>query len=137
MNVFTATGNIGRDAETRHTPSGTAVASFSLAVSSGYGDNKKTTWVRCALFGKRAEGGLIQYLTKGTQVAVTGELSLNEYEKDGQTRSSLDLRVSEVDLIGGKTQNGSNASQTPQPAASNAGPDYGAGNDYDDQDFPF
>jgi single-strand DNA-binding protein len=132
MNVFTATGNLGRDVETRQTANGTTVATFPIAVSSGYGDNKKTTWVRCALFGKRAEGGLIQYLAKGTQVAVTGEISLNEFtDKEGQQRSSLELRVNELDLIGGKP---SQSNSAPQPAAANAGPDYGSP---DDSDIPF
>lgn len=136
MNIFTATANLGRDAEVRHTATGTAIASFPIAISSGYGDNKKTTWVRCSLFGKRAEGGLIQYLKKGTQVAVSGEISLNEYERDGQQRSSLELRVNEIDLIGGRQSEPVN--NTPQPASSSAGPDYGGDSDYyDDDRIPF
>lgn len=141
MNLFVATANLGRDVEVRHTQGGTAVATFPIAVTSGYGDNKKTTWVRCALFGKRAEGGLIQYLTKGTQVAVSGEISLNEFQgQDGQTRTSLELRVNEIDLIGGKPQNGDGNTQSGaanRPASQQAGPDYGAGNDFDNSDIPF
>ena len=105
MNVFTATGNLGRDAEVRATQSGLTIASFPVAVQSGYGDNRKTTWVRCSLFGKRAEGKLIGYLVKGAQIAVSGELSLNEYTtKEGEARTTLELRVSEIDLIGGAQQ---------------------------------
>jgi single-strand DNA-binding protein len=130
MNVFTATANLGRDVEVRHTQGGAAVATFPIAVTSGYGDNKKTTWVRCALFGKRAEGGLIQYLTKGTQVAVSGEISLNEFQgQDGQTRTSLELRVNDLDLIGGKPAN-----NAPQPATAQTEP---AGGDYYDGKIPF
>ena len=120
MNVGTFTGNIGKDAETRFTKSGTAIASWSIAVKSGYGDNEKTTWIKCLLWGKRAEGGLIPYLTKGTQIAVSGEISLSEWtNKDNETRTTLELNVNEIDLIGGKPQgqqSPSQAAQAPAPA---------------------
>ena len=90
------TGRIGKDAETRHTQSGAAVASFSVAVDIGYGDKKETLWLDCSIWGKRAEGGLIQYLVKGAQVAITGDLSAREY--NGKTY--LQVRVDEIDLMG-------------------------------------
>ena len=43
----------------------------------------------------------MQYLTKGTRVAVSGSLSLREYDKDGETRTSLELNVQDVALLGG------------------------------------
>lgn len=114
MNLFVCTGNIGNQAEVRHTQGGTAIASFSLAVKSGYGDKEKTMWVRCALFGKRAEGKLPEYLVKGAQIAVSGELSLNEWtDKDGLTKTSLELNVDNLDLIGGKK-----SENTPAPTPS-------------------
>lgn len=103
MNVFTFSGRLGRDAEVRYTPSGTAICSFAVANDTGYGDNKKTQWIDCALFGKRAEGGLPQRLTKGAHVVVSGEVTLNTYAKrDGSQGASLQVRVNDVDLIGGK-----------------------------------
>ena len=96
MNVFTASGNIGRDAEVRNA-GGTSVAGFSLAVKSGYGDKAQTVWVDCSLWGKQAESGLVQYLKKGQFVVVTGELGTREHE--GKTY--VTLRVSNVTL-GGK-----------------------------------
>ena len=96
MNVFTASGNIGRDAEVRNA-GGTSVAGFSLAVKSGYGDKSQTVWVDCSLWGKQAESGLVQYLKKGQFVVVTGELGTREHE--GKTY--VTLRVSNVTL-GGK-----------------------------------
>ena len=105
MNVFAATGRLGRDVEVRTTQSGTTVANLAIAVDAGYGDNKKTLWVRGALFGKRAEGGLVQYLTKGQQIAVSGELSMSSFQKqDGTPGQSLDMRITEIDLIGGGGQ---------------------------------
>lgn len=96
MNVFTASGNIGRDAEVRNA-GGTSVAGFSLAVKSGYGDKAQTVWVDCSIWGKQAESGLVQYLKKGQFVVVTGELGTREHE--GKTY--VTLRVNNVTL-GGK-----------------------------------
>lgn len=112
MNLFVATGNLGKDAEVKFTPSGMAICTFSIAVKSGYGDKAKTTWLNCGLFGKRAEGQLPQYLTKGTQVCVAGEISLDEWQgQDGSTNKMLKMNVDKLDLIGGKPQQG----QQPAP----------------------
>ena len=103
MNIFTFTGNLGKDCEVKYLPSGKAVCTFSVAVKSGYGDNVKTSWPRCTIFGKRAEGGLPQYLKKGAQVCISGELSLDEWQgQDGTTQKMLSVNVREVDLIGAK-----------------------------------
>jgi single-strand DNA-binding protein len=102
MNNLSATGNIGSDAEVRHTASGAVITSWSFALSSGYGDKRKTTWLRCNLFGDRGEK-LAPMLLKGTQVALNGEISLNEYvAKDGTNKSSIELNVSNVTLLGKK-----------------------------------
>jgi len=110
MNIFNCTARLGKDAEVRVTQSGMAVCSFTGAVDSGYGDKKKTTWVNFVLFGKRAEGNLPQYLVKGTQIAVSGELSMDEWEKDGQKNKMLKCAVQSLDLIGAKE------SDSPRPA---------------------
>lgn len=100
MNVLTATGNLGSDAEVRFTKDGTPVANFSFPLSSGYGDKKKTSWLRCSIIGKRAET-LAPMLLKGTLVAITAEISLNEYVgKDGTNKSNLEGLVSNVTLLG-------------------------------------
>ena len=119
MNIFCFTGALGQDVDVRVTAGGTSVASFSVAVNSGYGDNKKTTWTKCALFGKRAEGGLIPYLVKGQKVAVSGELSTNEWTtQDGQNRTDIQVRVNELDLIGEKKSGGVAQANQPAPAES-------------------
>lgn len=105
MNLFSFTGNLGKDAEVKHLPSGNAVCEFSVAVKSGYGDREKTNWVRCAMFGSKAQGNLPQYLTKGTQVAVSGELELQEWEGQNGKGSALSVSVQNIDLIGGKPAN--------------------------------
>ena len=100
MNIFSFVGNLGNPAEQRFTNDGKSVVGFSVAVKSGYGDKAVTTWVKCSLWGKQGEG-VLPYLNKGQQVAVSGELSLREYQnKDGSKGSSLEVRVNTVTLCG-------------------------------------
>ena len=102
MNLFIFTGNLGSDSTVKTLQSGTALCEFSVAVKSGYGDKEKTNWVRCVMFGKKAEGQLPQYLRKGTQVAVSGELELQEWEGSNGKGAALAVTVQNIDLIGGK-----------------------------------
>ena len=102
INILSAIGNISRNAEIRYLANGDSVASFSFALSSGYGDKQITTWLNCSLWGKRAET-LAQMLLKGTKIGISGELTNRPYKaKDGTEKFSLDLRVNDVTLLGGK-----------------------------------
>jgi len=104
-NVFSFTGTVGRDAEVRYAPSGMAVLSFTVANNIGFGDKQQTLWIQVTLFGKRAEGQLQNYLKKGQQVFVSGELTQREYlAKDGTTKTSLDLNANIIDLVGKRTK---------------------------------
>lgn len=103
MNNFCFTGHLTRDAEKKVTAQGLTILSFSVANNTGYGVKQKTNYVYCSLFGKRAEGRLIDYLKKGQEVATTGELNLNSFKKhDGQKSVSLECIVNGVDLLGGR-----------------------------------
>ena len=116
INVFTCVGRLGNDAELRYTPSGKAVASFSVAVDVGFGENKSTLWVRANIWGKQAEG-LAPYLKKGDPVGITGELSNREWEdKEGQTRTSLEVNVRDVALLGQKRDDKPSAAKQHQQA---------------------
>ena len=120
MNTFMAVGRIGHDVEVRQAGS-TSVAVFNIAVDVGFGDRKQTDWYRCQLWGKRAEGGLIQYLVKGAQVAVSGELKQNKYTaNDGMEKTSMDINVNDVALVGGQ-QHDNGFQQAPQQQASGTG----------------
>lgn len=126
MNVFNFTGNLGRDCRTGNV-SGTAVVNFTVATKSGYGDKAQTLWIDCALWGKQAESRLPEYLVKGQQVAVSGELGTKEHE--GKTY--LTCRVSSVDLVGGKSESApAPATQAPAKAPAPAQDDF-------DSDIPF
>jgi len=129
-NIFTCVGTITRDAEVRYSASGMAVLNVNIANNQGFGDKKKTIFIRCALFGKKAEGSLKDYLLKGTQILVSGELTLNEYQaNDGTTKSNLELNANIIDLVGSKKEGG----QAPQPRQENQLQNH---TPYDD-DIPF
>jgi len=137
MNVFNFTGNIGKDCETRYTPNGKAIADFLVAVKSGYGDHEKTTWVTCKLFGKRAEGKLPAALTKGTKVAISGELTNRQYDKqDGSKGYSLEVAVNALDFISKGDSGSQNPNYDPQGSdQSKSYQDQSGG--FEDDDIPF
>jgi len=126
MNIFSFTGNLGSDCRTGNA-GGTAVVNFAVAVKSGWGDKAQTLWIDCALWGKQAESRLPEFLLKGQQVAVSGELGSREH--DGKTY--LTCRASSVDLVGGKPD----AAPAPQQAAPK--PQAAAPVDDFDSDIPF
>jgi single-strand DNA-binding protein len=134
MNNITIAGQLGKDAEVKFLSNGDPVASFSVADSQG--KDKPTIWWNCSLFGKRAES-LSQYLTKGQAVTVIGQVTEREWtDKDGQKRKSMDIRVGDVALQGGKRDESAAprpAAQAPRKPQSGGAPNLG---DMDD-DIPF
>lgn len=95
MLIVTLAGNLGRDAETKSTKDGTPLCSFSVGVSTGYGENKSTVWVDVTKWGKGSDG-LARILCKGSKVSVSGELSTREH--NGKTY--LQCRADHVTIQG-------------------------------------
>jgi len=134
MNSLNASGGIGKDAELRYTPNQDAVCSFSLALSSGFGDKKVTTWLNCNVWGKRAET-LAPMLLKGTTVGIVGELTNRPYKaKDGTEKFSLEVRVNDLTLYGkkGDTNTSPNEYNVPKTLKTASNADY-----EDDSSLPF
>lgn len=99
----TVVGNVGKDSEVQMTPSGTPILKFSVASSTKVKGEDVTTWVNCAMFGARGEK-LAEYIKKGGQIAATGGLQLRTYTtKDGKHGASLEMNVSDVKLLGSKS----------------------------------
>lgn len=128
MNNITVAGQLGKDAEQKFLPDGTALLNFSVADSQG--KDKPTIWWNCSLFGKRAES-LAQYMTKGQAVTVSGNVTMREYEKDGAKRQAFDIRVADVALQGGKRD------EAPAPARQQSRPAPAPADDFGDSDVPF
>lgn len=95
-------GVLGKDAEVKKTTNSNVI-NFSVAVTKGYGDKKKTLWVECSKFGDNTK--IAEYLKKGTKVILTGEPDIRTYElSNGKSGSSFTLLVSTIELIGDKKE---------------------------------
>lgn len=118
-NVFSGVCTVGRDAEVRYLPSGQAVLNVSCANNVGFGDKQQVVWLRVVLWGRRAEGSLKDYLKKGQQVFVSGELTINEYTgNDGTKKTQLELNASTIELVGKREPTG--GFDAPAPAGNYA-----------------
>lgn len=98
-------GNVGGDPELRFLPQGDPVLGFSVAENhsrkdkqTGQWETTGTTWRRVSVWGQKAEA-LAESLRKGDRVLVVGREETQEYEKDGQTRSSLKVTADHVALV--------------------------------------
>jgi len=104
VNHVVLIGRLTRDAELKYTSGGMAVCKFALAVNKRRKQGEQ--WVDEAnffdivLWGRSGET-LNQYLVKGKQVAVEGELHQNRWEQEGQSRSKVEIMANNVQLLGG------------------------------------
>ena len=104
-------GNLGRDAELRHTPSGSAVGNFSLATTDNWTDKagqrqERTEWHRVDVWGRQAES-LQPYLTKGKQVFVEGRIQTDEWnDRDGNKRYTTKIVANRITLLGSRGDSG-------------------------------
>ncbi|MEO7144333.1 MAG: single-stranded DNA-binding protein [Bryobacteraceae bacterium] len=106
VNKVILLGHLGKDAETKFTPSGASVSKFTLATNRRWKDQQtgewkeETDWHNISLW--RAEN-LAPYLTKGKQVYVEGRLQTRSYEdKDGKKQYFTDVVADNVILVGGR-----------------------------------
>lgn len=112
MNKVIIIGRLTRDPELRYTPAGKAVATFSVAVDTGFGENKRTDFVPVISWEKLAEL-CSNNLTRGRRILVEGRLQIRDYEKDGQRRRSADVVAQNVEFLDNKHN-----SSTAAPSAS-------------------
>jgi single-strand DNA-binding protein len=123
INNVVIVGRLTRDAELKYTNSGFAVCKFSLAVNRRRKNGDQ--WVEEANFfdvvtwGRAAEA-LNQYLVKGKQVIVQGELRQNRWEQDGQPRSKVEISAINIQLLGGGGTSRKSSGQYDSGSASQA-----------------
>lgn len=108
LNKAQIIGNLGKDPELKYTPSGKAVASFSVATSEKWKDaegnqQEKTEWHNVTAWDKLAEV-IGQYLKKGSKVYIEGKLQTDKWEKDGVTHYSTKIIAKDLIMLGGKTE---------------------------------
>lgn len=124
-------GNVGKPVELRYTPSGNAVGNFTVAVNSFFtkADGEKqqdTEWFNVVVWGKLAEV-CNQYLAKGKQVFVEGQMRTRSWEKDGVKHYRTELHARQVQFLGGK----------PTEATDVALPQEAEGEEVEPEDLPF
>jgi len=91
MNTVNLIGRLVRDNELKYTKSGKAVATNTIALDDGWGDNKKTYFIPIVVWEKQAES-LANYTNKGSKIAVNGKLTSRSYEmQDGQKRTIIEV----------------------------------------------
>jgi len=113
LNHVDLIGRLTRDAELASIPNGTAVCKFSIAVNRSKKDGD--SWVdepsffNIILWGRQGEA-LHQYLIKGKQVGISGELRQERWQQDGQNRSKIEVVANSVQLLGGGNSENRNSS---------------------------
>ena len=101
LNNVILVGRITAEIELAYTPSGAAYSNFSLAVNRKYNDKEEVSFINCTSWNKTAEI-MSQYCKKGSQVAVSGELIQDRWEKDGQKQSKIKVVVRNVQFLSTK-----------------------------------
>jgi single-strand DNA-binding protein len=153
VNKVILLGHLGKDAETKYTPSGVARSSFTLATNRRWKDQQSgewkdvTDWHNCVLW--RSEN-VANYLLKGKQIYVEGRLESRSYEdREGQKKYITEVVCDELILLGSGSREGGSgpgdlerpvsmprSAQRPQAAASPApAEDFNQG--ITDDDVPF
>ena len=117
LNSVILIGRLTRDAELKTLPSGTAISKMSIAVNyrkkNGQQWQDEANFFDVTLFGKQAES-LNQYLLKGKQIAVIGELRQERWQQNGVNQSKVGIVAQSIQLLGGDRQTGKSESSIPE-----------------------
>ncbi len=152
INKVILVGNLGQDPEVRYTPAGAAVTTISVATTEAWNDKEgnkqeRTEWHRVVFFRRLAEiAG--EYLKKGSQVYIEGQLRTNKWQdKSGNDRYTTEIIANEMQMLGGRPGSGggmggggnmpsapkANNNQSNNNNNKDSGPNY---DDFDDE-IPF
>ena len=123
VNKVILVGNLGKDPESRELPGGSTVVNFCIATSESWKDKNtgertdKTEWHNIVAFGKLADI-IAQYLHKGSQVYVEGSLQTRKWQdKEGNDRYTTEVKINEMQMLGGKGDVGAEYSTPAQSQA--------------------
>lgn len=119
INYVCIDGGLTRDAELRYTQAGKPIVSFSIAQTVTDSDgNEHKHYFRCVKFCTTdKQANFFADLTKGQRVVVSGRLSYREWEKDGERRESVEIRVNDIATFSGNKQAQAPKAATPPPQA--------------------
>ncbi len=143
INKVILIGRLGRDPEVRYTPSGDAVANFSIATSENWKDKntgekrEKTEWHKLVAFRRLAEI-VAEYLSKGSLIYIEGKLQTREWDdKEGIKRYTTEIVVNQMQMLGGKNDSGSDNYSRPADQKPSGQQQYQSSTEDDDSDIPF
>lgn len=133
--VITVVGNLTNDPELRFTPSGSAVANFTIASTPRTFDKQSNEWkdgetlfLRASIW-REAAGNVAETLTKGMRVIASGALKSRSYEKDGEKRTVIEFEVDEIGpslkYASAKVERTQRSGNTSQPAQAPAAGGWG------------
>ena len=102
LSSYAFTGRLGTDAQIKRTPNGKTYMEMSVAVTTGYGEYKKTLWIKVKQWGERVNN-IVGIFTKGALVSACGEPSINEWDgKDGSHHASLEVNCMNIQILSSK-----------------------------------
>jgi single-strand DNA-binding protein len=128
LNKFMGIGNLAAVPDSRFTKSGKQVVNFTVCCNSGWGDKKRTEFVRCVVWDKLAKI-VSDFLDKGSKVYICGEMQSRQWEdKDGNNRYTTEIVVRDMIMLGSKGER-----QERGPEEPNQGGQAPSGSD----DIPF
>jgi single-strand DNA-binding protein len=113
FNKIVLMGNITKDIELKHTPSGKAVCKFTLAVNDGKSKDNKAEFISIIAWEKQAEN-VSKYCGKGSPILLEGKLSNRSYEKDGAKVYFTEVNAYSITFLGTKDSKESNSKQDDQ-----------------------
>ena len=114
MNKVQILGTITRDVEIKFTQTGTAIGSFGIAYNERRGDKEVAMFFDVTALGKTAEN-IQKYFGKGSRILIDGSLDFQQWEKDGQKRSKVSIKVNGFDFIDKRTDNTAPSQPQSQP----------------------
>ena len=103
MNKVFLKGRLTADPEIRKTTNDISVCNFSIAVNRRF-DREKTDFINCEAWRQTAEF-ISKYFNKGKEIVIGGELHIDKWDKDGETRYLTKVSVDEVEFCGSKSEN--------------------------------
>ena len=137
INSLNYQGRLVRDVELKHTESGVACTEFTIAWSEKYKEIETKCFLRCKAWRQTAEF-LERYFEKGQEIAITGHMVTEEWEKDGEKQSRTICIVDKIHFCGSKNSSANmNNQDSPQPSSAAGDGFMNIPDGVDDEGLPF
>lgn len=131
MNKYIGIGRITKDIELRTTSNNKSLSQFTIAINEGYGEEQRTNYIDCTVWGKQAEN-MSKYCSKGSLIAIEGRLQTGSYEdKEGTKRKTTKVVAESIQFLGNKKE------ENKEQVLEESDPFEEFGDEISDDDLPF